>query len=73
VLFLGTQKVAVQTTMGLWQIGDPLLAWIGLTRSDPLELVVPVPANPQLVGGTLLGQALVGSRVTQLASIRFRK
>ncbi len=73
LLFLGSQKVAIQTTVGLWQIGDPVLAWAGVLGADPIELALAVPASPQIVGTTLLGQALVGSKVTQLSSIRFRK
>lgn len=72
LIFIGSQQVALQTSLGLWQIGDPYLIWTGQTGSDPLELAFSVPGNPQLVGSRLLAQALVGNRVTQLASIRFR-
>ena len=73
MIFLGTKKTALQTSVGLWQIGDPYLIWTGFTGANHLELAFPVPPNPAYVGATLLAQALAGMQVTQLASVRFRK
>jgi len=73
MLTIGSIEVNFPTPFGTWRIGNPLFLWGGFFGENPLQDVyLPIPNVPAFRGAALLGQAMVGSKVTPLAKIKLR-
>ncbi len=73
LLMIGSKKVQVQTSFGVWGIGDPIFVWGGLLPSSgKVEVPGAIPDVQALKGAKILVQGMVATKFTNLTSFQIQ-